>query len=223
MNRFWVVLSIVVVGLIAAFVFTGKDKNQQSAFNGDASKIQEEDHIIKAPNEKVVLIEYGDYQCPACGAAYAPIKAATEQLKDQVTFVFRNLPLTSLHPNAFAAARAAEAAAKQGKFWEMHDRLYETQDSWGNVTTNQQSLFEGYAQELGLKMDQFKTDYASEETANRINRDVSSAKSGFDATGTPTLVLNGKKIENPASTTDAYVKALTEAITKAGGTAPAAQ
>ncbi|MFO0971666.1 MAG: thioredoxin domain-containing protein [Candidatus Saccharimonadales bacterium] len=89
MNRFWVVLTIVVVGLIAAFVFTGKEKNQQSTFSGDATKIQKEDHVIKAPNEKVVLIEYGDYQCPACGAAYAPIKAAVEQLKDQVTFVFQ--------------------------------------------------------------------------------------------------------------------------------------
>lgn len=223
MNRFWIVLTIVVVGLIGAFIITGKDSSQKTTFTGDATKVQTDDHIIKASNEKVVLIEYGDYQCPACGAAYAPLKAATEQLKDQVTFVFRNLPLTSLHPNAFAAARAAEAAAKQGKFWEMHDRLYETQDSWGNVTTNQQSLFEGYAQELGLKMDQFKTDYASEETANRINRDVSSAKSGFDATGTPTLVLNGEKIENPASTTEAYVKVLSEAITKAGGTVPTAQ
>ncbi len=223
MNRFWIVLTIVVVGLIAAFVFTGKEKNQQSTFSGDATKIQEEDHVMKAPNEKVVLIEYGDYQCPACGAAYAPIKAAVEQLKDQVTFVFRNLPLTSLHPNAFAAARAAEAAAKQGKFWEMHDRLYETQNSWGNVATNQQALFEGYAEELGLNMEQFKTDYASEETANRINRDVASAKSGFNASGTPTLILNGEKIENPTSTTDAYVKVLTEAITKAGGSVPAAE
>ena len=214
MNRFWVVLSIVVVGLIAAFVFTGKDKNQQSAFNGDASKIQEEDHIIKAPNEKVVLIEYGDYQCPACGAAYAPIKAATEQLKDQVTFVFRNLPLTSLHPNAFAAARAAEAAAKQGKFWEMHDRLYETQDSWGQLTTNQQSLFEGYAKELGLDMAQFTADYKSNQVADRINSDLELGRKAFSINSTPTFILDGEKIENP---TDAagFSKLLDKAIEKA--------
>ncbi len=212
MNRFWIVLTIVIAGLIAAFVFTGKDKAAQTNFNGDAAKVQSDDHTIKAPNEKVILIEYGDYQCPACGAAFAPVKAAVEQLKDQVTFVFRNLPLTSLHPNAFAAARAAEAAAVQGKFWEMHDRLYETQNAWDNVATNQQSLFEGYAQELGLNMDQFKADYASEKIADRINRDVASAKSGFNATGTPTFIVNGKKIENPSSTTENYVKLLTDAI-----------
>lgn len=214
MNRFWIILTAIIIGLGVLFVVTKKDDPNSSTFKGDAKQVQSDDHVMKAPNEKVILIEYGDFQCPACGAAYQPIKDATEQLKDQVTFVFRHLPLTQLHPNAFAASRAAEAAANQGKFWEMHDKLYETQSIWGNTSSNQQSLFESYAEELKLDMTRFKADYVSEAVATRINRDASSAKSAFDASGTPTFILNGTKIENPSPTAAAFVKVLSEALTK---------
>lgn len=220
MSRFWIILAAVVVGLGVLFFVTKKDDTPSTSFTGDPRKVQTDDHTIKAPNEKVVLIEYGDFQCPACGAAYQPLKQAKALFKDQVTFVFRHLPLSQIHPNAFAAARAAEAAGMQGKFFEMHDKLYETQNAWGEVSTNQQKLFEGYAEELGLDMNKFRTDYASEAVAERINRDIATAKGTFDASGTPTFILNGEKIENPAATKDAFAKMLSDAITKAGGTPP---
>ena len=122
--------------------------------------------------------------------------------------------MITIPPNAFAASRAAEAAASQGKFWEMHDKLFETQGLWGQLSSNQQSTFESYARELGLDMEKFKADYESETTANRINRDVSSAKQ-FDAQGTPTFVLNGQKIETPRDQAG-FEKVLDEAIKNAG-------
>jgi protein-disulfide isomerase len=216
-NRFWIILSIVILGLIGIFIATGKDESKTN-FTGDAKKVQSDDHVKFDNDHKVTLVEYGDFQCPSCGSYYPVLQQVAEKYKDQVNFVFRHFPLISIHPNAFAASRAAEAASNQGKFWEMHDKLFETQNSWGQTSANQQSLFEGYAEELGLDMAKFKKDYASEAVANRINRDVASAKQ-FDITGTPTFILNGEKITSPGDVT-AFEKVLNEAIKKAGGTAP---
>src|SRR5690606_34816182 len=137
-------------------------------------------------------------------------KALHEKYSKDVLFVFRNFPLISIHPNAFSAARAAEATDKQGKYWEMHDKLFETQTLWGNLSTNQQATFESYAKELGLDVEQFKADYESEEVASKINRDVSSA-SQFGVQGTPTFILNGEKIENPRDQSG-YEKVIEKAI-----------
>ncbi len=214
MNRFWIILAIVVVGLGALFIFTKPDENSDSAFQGDAAQIQKDDHARNGTDNKVTLIEYADLQCPACGAYHPMIKQLAEEYKDTVNFIFRHFPIISAHPNAFAAARAAEAASNQGKFWEMHDRLFETQNSWGQVSSNQQSLFETYARELGLDMEKFKQDYVSDATADRINRDVSSAKQ-FNISGTPTFILEGEKIDSPP-TLDEFRKALDAAVKKAG-------
>lgn len=195
MNRFWIILSIVIVGLIGLFIFTKPDSTS-SEFTGDAAKVQADDRTVGNKNAKVVFIEYADFQCPSCGAAYPILDDLKEEYKKDVLFVFRHFPLTTIHPNALSAARAAEAAGEQGKFWQMHDKLFETQQLWGQLTTNQQSTFEDYAKELGLDIDKFKTDYASEEVGNRISRDQASG-SQFDVQGTPTFILNGKKIENP--------------------------
>lgn len=219
MKRFWIILAVLVLGLIAIFIFTKPKENPASTFTGDAKQLQADDHVRNGRDKKVTLIEYGDFQCPSCGQYYPILKSLEETYKDQVSFVFRHFPLRSIHPNAQAAALAAEAAGKQGKFFEMHDKLFETQNVWGQVATNQQSLFEGYAQELGLNIEQFKNDYKSSDTANRINRDISSG-SQFNISGTPTFILNGEKIESPAGL-DEFKKVLDDAIKKAGGTPPA--
>lgn len=221
MNRFWIILAIVVVGLGALFVFTKPDENSSNTFTGDAAKIQQDDHARNGTDQKVTLIEYADLQCPACGAYHPLLKQLSEEYKDTVNFIFRHFPIISAHPNAFAAARAAEAASNQGKFWEMHDKLFETQSSWGQVASNQQSLFESYATELGLDMEKFKTDYVSEATADRINRDVTSAKQ-FNVNGTPTFILNGNKIDSP-SNLENFRKVLDEAVKSAEKTKDNAQ
>lgn len=213
MSRFWIILAIVIVGLGALFVVTKPKDGTNSGFDGDAKVVQDDDHVRGNRDAKVVLIEYGDLQCPACGSYYPVLKSLEAEFGDDVAFVFRHFPLISIHPNAFSASRAAEAAGNQGKFWEMHDLLFETQNDWGQVGTNQQSLFEGYADQLGLNMDTFRTDYASTAVADRINRDIASAKE-FDVRSTPTFVLNGEKIDNPAGL-DGFKKLLEEAIQKA--------
>lgn len=211
MQRFWIILTITVLGMFGLFIITKPKEDDSAKFEGNAQEVQADDHVRGARDKKVTLIEYADFQCPSCGAYYPTLKQLEEKYADKVTFVFRHYPIISIHPNAFAAARSAEAASNQGKFFEMHDKLFETQSSWGLVSTNQQSLFEGYAQELGLDLEQFKADYASEAVASRINRDVSSAKQ-FEVTGTPSFILNGKKITTPSNSVDAFSTVLDEAI-----------
>lgn len=200
MNRFWIILAVVIAALIGLFVVTKPDSTENgssSNIQGDPASIQSDDHVLGKKNSKVVMIEYLDFQCPSCGAYYPIVKDVEADYKDKVAFVVRHYPIIQIHPNAFSAARAAEAAGDQGKFFEMHDKLYETQQAWGQVTSNQQQLFEGYAEELGLNLDQFRKDYSSEATSERINRDVKTGKQ-MGVEGTPTFFINGEKIKTPA-------------------------
>jgi len=216
MQRFWIILTVVVLGLVGLFIASKPKESGNADFTGNAQEVQTDDHVRNGKGKQVTLIEYADFQCPSCAAYYPILKQLETKYSEQVTFVFRHYPIISIHPNAFAAARAAESAGKQGKFFEMHDKLFETQQDWGLVSTNQQSLFEGYAKQLGLNLEQFKTDYTSEAVATRINRDVSSAKQ-FEITGTPSFVLNGKRISTPADLA-AFEKVLDEAIKAPAGT-----
>lgn len=154
------------------------------------------DHVFGKSDSKVVLIEYGDFQCPGCGSAHPTVKKLAEKYKDQLAFVFRNFPITSKHPNARAAAAATEAAGKQGKYWEMHDKIFESQSSWGNLgATERTKFFTDYAQELGLNTNTFATDLTSEMVNQKISFDQAvGKKAGADAT--PTFILNGKKLDN---------------------------
>lgn len=210
MNRFWIILTIVIVGLVGLFIATKPDGGNDAEFTGDPKVVQEDDNTKGAEDGKVTLIEYGDFQCPSCAALYPVLAQVAEKYKDTVTIVYRHLPLTEIHPNAVAAARAAEAAGKQEKFWEMHDKLFETQNLWGQLQTNQQKTFESYAEELGLDVEKFKIDYASEEVGNKINRDKASAAE-FNAQGTPTLILNGEKIDTPRDF-EAFSNVIEEAL-----------
>lgn len=177
------------------------------------------DHTIGDKNAKVTLIQYGDYQCPGCGAIYPTVKEVVDANKKDILFVFRNLPLTNIHPNALAAATAAEAAGKQGKYFEMHDTLYDNQSAWENATGEQRgAIFEGYGQSIGLNVDQYKKDLSSSDVAKKINRDVALAKKA-GAQATPTFVLNGKVLsQDQWSTKEAFNKVIADALKKAGVT-----
>jgi protein-disulfide isomerase len=148
--------------------------------------VSERDHIQGNPNAKVELVEFGDYQCPHCGRAYPIIKQVQEALGDQLKFVFRNFPLAEIHPQARIAAVATEAANRQGKYWEMHDIVFE----------NQQQLrlpqLLGYARTLGLNMEQFETDIGDDALTDIIDEDFESGvRSGVN--GTPTFFIDGHK------------------------------
>jgi len=212
-KRFLIILAVLVLGFFGFIVFQSKQNNTTKNSDGSA---QTTNHVMGAGNKGVTIVEYGDYQCPSCGAYYAPLKQAVAKYGDDITFQFRNFPLTQIHPNAMAGHRAAEAADKQGKFWDMHDMLYERQQSW-TTANNVAQIMEDYATELGLNIDQFKSDYQSSAVNSSINADIA-AGGDLKITGTPTFIINGVKIENPSPSVDEISKVIDAAIAKQQGT-----
>lgn len=199
-KQFFVVVLVIVAGLVGVFALTKESSPGSQNGSGDQT-VQATDHKVGAGNKKVTLTEYGDFQCPACKAYYPIVKEIKATYGDDITFQFRNFPLTQIHPNAMIGHRAAEAAGKQGKFFEMHDVLYEKQDDWSRAN-DPSAILVTYAKLLGLNEEQFKTDMTSKATADAINADIKAGQS-FQATSTPTFVLNDKKIEeNPRSFED---------------------
>ena len=154
-----------------------------------AVPISDRDHVQGGPADApVTLLEYGDYECPYCGAAYPIIKEVQARMGDRLRFVFRNFPITTSHPHSEHAAEAAEAAAIQGKFWEMHDHLYENQQRLTD------SDLHAYAEEVGLDVEQFDRDLAEHAPADRVREDfMSGVRSGVN--GTPSFYINGAKYE----------------------------
>src|SRR5579872_2529873 len=146
-KRFIGIIVLIAAVFIGVAVINGHSKSNNSSSNSSAT--QPTNHVEGSAKTGVKLVEYGDYECPICELYYQPIKQIAAKYNDQILFQFRNLPLTQIHPNAFAGARAAEAAAMQNKFWQMHDALYDNQSSWAN-SSNPTPYFNQYAQELGL-------------------------------------------------------------------------
>jgi protein-disulfide isomerase len=150
--------------------------------------VGQDDHIQGATNAPIILLEYGDYQCSYCGEAYSIIKFVQKKFDNRLQFVFRNFPLNEAHPDAFNAALVAEAAAVQGKFWEMHDILYEHQDR-----LDLESLA-GYAKEIGMDAHQFERDIHGTALSDKVEQDFESGiRSGVN--GTPSFYVNGSKFE----------------------------
>jgi protein-disulfide isomerase len=172
-------------------------------------------HTLGSDSSGVVLIEYGDFQCPACGSYHPILKQVKELYKDRVLFQFRHFPLETIHVNARASSRAAEAAGMQNKFWEMHDMLFENQTAWSGAG-DPVSIFESYAEALELDMTKFTADYKSATVNATINADITEGKN-IGATSTPTFVLDGQKIENPGASVEAFSAILDEAIAKKTG------
>lgn len=147
------------------------------------------------PSGKVTLVEYADFQCPACKAYYPVVKQLQKDYGDKLRFVYRMFPLKTVHQNAMNSAKAAYASSKQGKFWEMHDKLFETQTSWATIP-DPQATFIGYAKDLGLDTAQFSKDYNSSETIDFVNKSYDTAIT-IGLSSTPTFFVNGKQIDNP--------------------------
>lgn len=216
-NRFIITLLVITAVIVGAFFFT---KNKSSTSNGTKpnTSAQPSNHTLGSGKSGVVLLEYGDYQCPACGQYHPIVKQVVEKYKDEITFQFRNFPLVQIHPNAFAASRAAEAAALQNKFWEMHDLLYENQQAW-STASNPNPVFETYAQKLNLDVGKFKTDMASSQVSDVINADIAQAQK-IGANSTPTFVLNGKKLDQNPRSLDEFNKLIEDAIKAKSGQQP---
>jgi protein-disulfide isomerase len=158
-------------------------------------EIMSEDWVLGNPDASVILMEYSDFQCPACAAYRSLIEALHEQYPEQLAIVFRHFPLKSIHPQATLAAQAAEAAGLQGQFWEMHDVLFDEQAAWAGKR-NAEAMFMDYAKELGLDENRFREDMKSEAVRNAVETDYRSAMQ-LRLNSTPSFFLNGERIANP--------------------------
>jgi protein-disulfide isomerase len=150
-------------------------------------------HALGDTKAPVTLEEFGDFECPPCGLLHPVLKTMAEEFGPQkLRIVFREFPLVPNHVHALAAARAAEAAGLQGKFWEMHDLIYEHQKDW-HEAFDVRPIFDGYAKSIGLDMKQFTEESSSEIVERRIFLDGKRAHS-LGVQGTPTVFLNGKEV-----------------------------
>jgi protein-disulfide isomerase len=227
-KKTWIIFAAVCAVLLGGLVYMsnqGKVDVSKADINSiQAASVQSgniADHILGKADSKVVLVAYEDFQCPGCGSTYPYIKEVTEKYKDQIAFVFRNFPLAQLHPNARAAAAAAEAAGLQGKYWEMHNKLFETQSSWQNLGSNERTdFFAGYASDLGLNKDTFKTDMTGTAVNQKISYDQAIGKKA-NINSTPTLYLNGKELSLDAwSSVDKLNQLIVDAMKANGITVP---
>jgi protein-disulfide isomerase len=168
---------------------------------GDKSKVDfdlDGARVRGAPMAPITIVEFSDFQCPFCGAAHPELSSLLREFEGQVKLVFKHFPL-STHSRAISAAKAAEAAALQGKFWEMHDILFEHQKQLEDAD------LERYAQMLGLDMERFKADIASAEVQERVDADRKQGEA-LKIEGTPTMFIDGRLLREPLKALPAYLK-----------------
>lgn len=213
-KRFMVLLGIVVLGLGALFVFAGDKNDVTDTSTGGTGTVS--NHSIGANSKNIEIIEYADFQCPACSAYFPVTKAIQEKYKNDIKWTFRHFPLEQLHQNARSSSRAAEAAGLQGKFFEMHDKLFENTEYWASMA-DARSIFQGYAKDLNLDMAKFDADYASETVNSTINADKAEGTSK-GVTGTPTFFINGQKMSGEEiESFEAFSARIDEAIKSSSG------
>ncbi|MFN2499135.1 MAG: DsbA family protein [Pyrinomonadaceae bacterium] len=149
-------------------------------------------HTHGPEDASVTLEEFGDFECPPCGMLHPVLQTMEKEFGGRIRIIFREFPLVPAHVHALAAARSAEAAGLQGKFWEMHDLLYDNQKVW-HEAFDARPIFEDYANRIGLNMEKFRSDLSSEAVAQRIFLDGKRARA-LGVTGTPTVFMNGREI-----------------------------
>jgi protein-disulfide isomerase len=163
--------------------------------------VSEDDHVNGALDAPVVLVEYGDFECPHCGRAYPIVKAAQRQLGETLALVWRQFPLSEAHPHALRAAEASEAAGAQGRFWEMHDMLFEHQDA-----LDDEELL-AYGKSLGLDVTRYAAELANGTYHNKVRKEFrQGVRSGVN--GTPTFFINGTRFDEDWSSPDAFISTL---------------
>lgn len=200
-KKTWIIVAILCAAILGGLVWVSRSA-QVNVASVDITAIQKAssengnigDHTYGNTQSKVILIEYGDFQCPGCGSSAPVIKEVTEKYKDKIGFVFRNYPLYSAHPNAFAAASAAEAAGLQGKYWEMHDYLYTNQSSWNQLAGQERTdFFITAASQFGVNSQTFTTNLTDPNIKKKIDFDTALGKKAA-VTATPSFFIGGKSV-----------------------------
>jgi protein-disulfide isomerase len=225
---FLIIAIVLVVAIVAGALLLGSGRNQeplnvesarsQSLLSTSSPSPQIGKEQKLPPDAIVTLEEFGDYQCTPCGALHPTLKKLKQDFGPNLNFVFRNLPLTAIHKNALVAAQAAEAARVQNRFWEMHDLLYENQDLWtGDI--NPRSIFIKFAADLGLDTKRFARDMEDKQVQLRIEVDQdAAAQLGVD--GTPTILIEGRKMRPEVTTPDGIRKGIEQMISRKGSPSP---
>lgn len=222
MKRFLPFVLIVVVLIVAVAVgwvllrSSQQSRNANVATPDPALEVHgaEPPHIRGNPNAPVTLEEFGDFQCGACGSYHPEMKKIEAEYGDKLKVIFRELPLVTMHPHALLAAQAAEAAGLQGKFWEMHDKLYENQVTW-TEKSDLVPVFVDYAKQIGLNADQFMKDLNGEKVAARIFQDGKRAHS-FGLKGTPSFFINGQEAKGDQWKPEGLRQMINDALKAAG-------
>jgi protein-disulfide isomerase len=181
-----------VVLLVGSFIVSRSNREIDPATFADVETYPIEDRIKGNPESGVLLVEYSDFQCPACANAAPAISQLVENFGDQFALEYRHFPLQR-HPHARIAAQAAEAAGIQGKFWEMHDMLFEKQNEWSHSPRPNQH-FRAYAREIGINEDRFRYDLESDQVIERVSEHFEEAMD-LGLPGTPAFVFNGEIID----------------------------
>ncbi len=216
-NVFLTTVSVVIIFafLLIVYVASNPSGATDTQTYTQLQKVLPSDHVKWGIGKKNVLVEFSDFQCPACGNFHQLLKtyeasgSADAKVASNIAFVYKHFPLENIHKNARASAYAAEAAGKQGKFFEMGNLLFDNQRIWENES-NPTPIFESYAKELKLDLAQYRSDVKSTEVQKRVDGDLILGNQ-VKVNATPTFYLNGKKLEY--STLAEFKNALTAALT----------
>ncbi|KHE73923.1 DSBA oxidoreductase [Kocuria marina] len=193
----WVLLVAVVAAVAIPILIARANSTPETVPQGQGQVVRENSRVLsQAPDEQAVLVEFLDYECEGCRAAYPVIEELRAEYADTVTFVHRYFPLPG-HRNSMNAALAVEAAAQQGQYEAMYQRMFETQEQWGESAEDQSAVFRGFAKDLGLDMAAFDAAVADPATQERIELDVADGEA-LGVGGTPTFFLDGEVL-NPES------------------------
>src|ERR1035437_322230 len=212
-KNIWAIgFGVIIIGALLAMALASRNVHVPAANSTAENKVDFQisayDNVRGPATAKVTMVEFGDFQCPACGAYYPLVEQLSKEFPNDLRVVFRNFPLTTIHMQALNAAHVAAAAALQGKFWEMYSALYPTQSTWSVLSGL--TPFDTYAQQIGLDMTKFHADVNSDVVKTKINNDIDNANS-IGINSTPTFYVNGIKIINPQSYAD-FKAVITAAI-----------
>jgi protein-disulfide isomerase len=196
---FLIIAVVAIAAVIAGLTFFRNEpakppSNSNDFYSYKAPPGAQPPHSVGPESAAVTLEEFGDYQCPPCGAMFPEVKKIENEYGDRVRFIFRQNPLAQIHKNAVTAAHAAEAAGLQGRFWAMHDKLYENQDQWKDMEDPRPAFIE-YARSIGLDTDKFTRDLSSQAVDDRLSEDNKRGR-GLGVQGTPTFFVNGKELKS---------------------------
>ena len=217
---FLIIVAVLAVALFAAWIFlrssqqAGDSRNTATPTGSEPAGAQPP-HVRGNPSAPVTLEEFGDFQCPTCGVYYGELKKIEGEFGERLRVIFREYPLVPTHQHGLEAAQVAEAAGLQGRFWEMHDKLYENQKAWSDVK-DVMPMFIDYAKQIGIETDRFGRDLSGEAVAARIFQDGKRAHA-LGVNATPTFFVNGKELKADSFSPDGLRDLIRKALSGAAG------